>query len=122
MKQKLIPEKQIVEKMENLLNVASDETRLKIMFSLIDDSKCTCCCEHCDGCEHKHCMIEKCVGEIVEEVGVSQSLISHQLKVLKDADLVSTKKEGTKVYYALKDAHIKSLLKIVYEHVTEEDE
>ena len=59
---------------------------------------------------------------IAREIGASQSLVSHQLKVLKDADLVRTRKEKTKVYYALKDRHIRLLLGVAYEHVMEEEE
>jgi len=61
------------------------------------------------------------VSEIVEEVGASQSLVSHQLSVLKNADLVSTRKDGTKVFYRLADEHVDMLLKIVYEHVSEKE-
>lgn len=122
MKIRLIPNKDIIEKMEFVLDIASDATRLKIMFSLLDDSLCTCDCACCGECEHRHCMIEKCVSEIMEEVEASQSLISHQLKVLKDADLVQTRKEGTKVFYSLKDGHVKALLKVVYEHALEEED
>ena len=110
-----------INKMEYLLNVASDATRLKIMFSLIDDSKCTCDENNCC-CGHRlkrTCQVEKCVNDIVNSVNLSQSLISHQLKVLKDAKLVSIRKEGTKVYYRLSDGHIKELLKVVFEHISD---
>ena len=110
-----------IKRMEHFLNVMSDTTRLRIMLSLLDDSKCTCNCEHCSGCEHMHCMIEKSVNEIVEEVDLSQSLVSHQLSVLRRNNLVKTRKEGTKVYYSLNDAHVKSLLNIVREHLEEEN-
>lgn len=94
-----LPEDKILDKMESLLNVASDFTRLKILYSISDG--------------------EKSVSEIVEEVGASQSLVSHQIKVLKKANLVSSRKEGTRVFYQLADDHIVQLLKIVYEHVME---
>lgn len=64
-------------------------------------------------------MIEKSVGDIVNQTGCSQSLISHQLKVLKDNDLVKTRKQGLRVYYSLKDGHIKEILDLVKEHVEE---
>ena len=115
----------IVKKMESLLMVASDATRLKIMLTLLDDSLCHCGhCEHehnCSSCSTLDCMIEKCVNDIASEIGASQSLVSHQLKVLKDADLVRTRKEGTKVYYSLKDKHIRLLIGVAYDHVTEDD-
>jgi DNA-binding transcriptional ArsR family regulator len=87
--------------MESVLNIASDFTRLKIMYAIMKE--------------------EKSVSEIVEEVGASQSLVSHQLSVLKNADLVSTRKDGTKVFYRLADEHVDMLLKIVYEHVSEKE-
>ena len=48
-------------------------------------------------------------------------MVSHQLSVLKNADLVSTRKDGTKVFYRLADEHVDMLLKIVYEHVSEKE-
>lgn len=111
-----------IKKMESLLETASDATRLKIMFALLDDDKC--CCEgegECSSCKAMSCMIEKCVNDIANEIGASQSLVSHQLKVLKDADLVRTRKEKTKVYYSLSDKHIRLLLGVAYEHVMEEE-
>lgn len=94
-----IPNEKILTKMEELLNVASDYTRLKILYAIMDE--------------------DKSVSTIVEEVGASQSLVSHQLKVLKKANLVTTHKEGTKVYYKLADDHVNSLLRIVQEHAEE---
>ena len=114
-----------INKMESLLMTASDKTRLKIMFALLDDSLCRCGhCEHehnCSSCSTLDCMIEKCVNDIASEIGASQSLVSHQLKVLKDADLVATRKESTKVYYSLKDKHVRMLLGVAYDHVMEEE-
>lgn len=95
-----IPTDSIIDKMETMLNIASDSTRLKIMYSLSDG--------------------EKSVGQIVEEVGASQSLISHQLNVLKKNKLVSSRKDKTRVFYALADDHVIKLLNLVYEHATEE--
>ena len=113
-----------IEKMQSLLETASDKTRLKIMLALLDDDLCCHGNEghHCDDCKCLSCMIEKCVNDIASEIGASQSLVSHQLKVLKDADLVSTRKEKTKVYYSLKDKHVRLLLGVAFEHVMEESE
>ncbi len=95
-----IPEDRKIDKMESLLNVASDFTRLKIMYSILGE--------------------EKNVTEIVGEVGANQSLVSHQLAVLRKAHLVSTRKEGHKVYYTLADEHVESLIKLVQEHIEED--
>lgn len=112
----------ILKKVEKILDIASDYTRLRIMESLLDDSKCICACAKCSECRHRHCMIEKCVGDICCETGASQSLVSHQLKVLKDSNFVDSRKEGNKVFYFLKDGHIKDLLRIVTEHAMEDKE
>ena len=111
-----------IQRMQSLLETASDTTRLKIMLALLDDDLCCHGIEghHCDDCKCLSCMIEKCVNDIANEIGASQSLVSHQLKVLKDADLVRTRKEKTKVYYSLKDKHVRLLLGVAYEHVMEE--
>lgn len=94
------PSNNIIEKMENLLNIASDFTRLKILYAISEG--------------------EKSVSEIVAEVGASQSLVSHQLTVLRKNHLVATRKEKTRVYYSLDDHHVIELLNVVYDHVTEE--
>ncbi len=94
-----IPDEATIDKMENLLNIASDSTRLKILYAISDS--------------------EKSVSEIVDLVGASQSLVSHQLQVLRKAHLVSTRKNGTHVFYSLDDDHVNRLLTLVYEHVNE---
>jgi|SRR5574344_1041809 DNA-binding transcriptional ArsR family regulator len=95
-----MPDDKTLDKMESLLNIASDFTRLKIMYSIAEG--------------------EKNVSEIVKEVGASQSLVSHELSVLKRNHLVSSHKESTKVYYRLDDEHVISLLNVTYEHVKED--
>lgn len=102
--------------------MCADVTRLRIMLTLLDERECTCCCGElscCGKCKTLSCMIERCVSEIVDETKCSQSLVSHQLKVLKDADLVKTRKVGLRVYYSLKDGHVKELLNLLKEHVEE---
>lgn len=118
---KIYPDENVISKMTDMLSIASDTTRLKIMLSLLDESQCSCGCHNnCGRCENRSCMIEKCVSEIVEDTNASQSLISHQLKVLKDFDLVSTRREGKKIYYSLKDGHVKQLISVVLEHALED--
>ena len=113
---------QTIKKMERVLQVCGDVTRLKIMLSLLNDRECSCCCGElrcCGKCKTLSCMIERCVSEIVVETGCSQSLVSHQLKVLRDLDVVKARKEGLRVYYSLKDGHIKEILNTLKEHVEE---
>lgn len=100
-----------INKMQDTLKLAGDATRLKILFCLLNeldekkDSK----------------FVEKCVNDIAIQVGCSQSLVSHQLKVLKDGGFVKSRKESTKIYYSLKDEHVREIMQITYEHVTEEE-
>ena len=91
----------VINKMQDTLKIAADATRLKIMFCILKE--------------------EKSVNEIALEINASQSLVSHQLKVLKDGDFVKNRKEGTKIYYSLKDEHVRQIMEITLEHV-EEDE
>ena len=60
------------------------------------------------------------VGEIAEIVGMSDSAISHQLRILKQARMVKSRRSGKVVYYALADEHIRKLFDIAFEHVMEE--
>lgn len=117
-----IPNEEVITKMRDMLSIAGDMTRLKIMLSLLDESKCCCGSDNhnnCGSCTSRPCMIEKNVSEIVEETGASQSLVSHQLKVLKDFDLVATRREGKKIYYSLQDGHVKQLLSVALDHARE---
>lgn len=94
-----IPSDRIVDSMETMLNIASDSTRLKILYALSDT--------------------ERNVKEIGLLIGASQSLVSHQLNVLKKAKLIALRKDGRHSYYSLADDHVMELLKVVHEHVTE---
>ena len=108
----------LISEIGRILHIASDATRIRILYTLLDEDSCERVCPNdCTICSTK---IEKTVGEIVEETGASQSLVSHQLKVLRDAKLVTTRKVGKNVYYSLMDHHIKVLLEIAKEHILEE--
>lgn len=60
-----------------------------------------------------------CVNEISEKIDVSQSAVSHQLKILRLSNLVATDKIGKNVYYKISDDHIKVILKYGLEHISE---
>ena len=62
---------------------------------------------------------EMCVGTITDIVGMSQSSVSHQLKVLRQARLVKTRREGKYLYYCLNDEHVKMIYQLGLEHVNE---
>ncbi len=62
---------------------------------------------------------ERAVQAIADELKTSQSAISHQLKLLRDMNVVKTRKAGKQVIYSLRDNHIKEIFLIGYSHATE---
>ena len=82
-----------------LFKVFGDSTRISIMFALL-----------------KH---ELSVGDIADALDMNASAISHQLRVLKQARLVSSRREGKTVYYSLADDHVKTIFYHAMEHVME---
>ena len=89
-----------IESIANLYKVLGEKNRLGIVY---------CLGKHGSLCVHQLCCL----------LAASQSLISHQLKILRDAKIVSTSKRGNEVIYALADNHILQLLKIAKCHVKE---
>ncbi|NLJ73520.1 MAG: helix-turn-helix transcriptional regulator [Firmicutes bacterium] len=81
--------------------VFGDTTRIRILYALFQSDMCVC--------------------DIAYLLGMSQSAISHQLRVLKQAKLVKFRKEGRVVYYSLDDDHIKSIFDQGYQHISERD-
>ena len=76
-----------------------DSTRIKILYALHDD--------------------ELCVQDIANAVQLSQSAVSHQLRVLKDSKLVRFRRDGKTIYYALDDDHVRSILSMGMDHIEE---
>ena len=60
-----------------------------------------------------------CVCDIAYTLGMSKSLVSHQLKLLKDNNIVKSRKEGKEVFYTLSDNHVKEVFNVGIEHVSE---
>jgi ArsR family transcriptional regulator len=65
---------------------------------------------------------ELCVSDLVELVGVSQSALSHQLRLLRDRRLVAVRREGRRLYYRLQDEHIRTLVDMGLSHAREGSE
>lgn len=62
---------------------------------------------------------EMCVCDLAEILGVTQSAVSHQLRMLKQMKLVKNRRDGKTVYYSLADGHIQSIISQGMEHITE---
>ena len=65
---------------------------------------------------------EMCVNDLAALLNMTQSAVSHQLKILRDARLVRCRKQGRVVYYALDDAHIQDIFAMAFAHIMEERE
>ena len=61
--------------------------------------------------------IKMCVCAIADLLGMTQSAISHQLRILKDADLVGRRREGKTIYYHLSDDHVRTIIAQGFEHL-----
>ena len=82
-----------------LFKVFGDSTRIKILSALSAGELCVC--------------------DLSTVVGMTSSAVSHQLKILKNAELVSFRREGKTVFYALADDHVNTILRQGLEHISE---
>lgn len=79
--------------------VLSDPTRLKIVLALLRE--------------------ELCVIDIADLIGISESAVSHQMRMLKTLRLVKQRKEGKMAFYSLEDEHIEDLIRVATRHMEE---
>ena len=83
----------------DLFKVFGDSTRVRLLYELLSG--------------------EKNVGDLSDALNMNQSAVSHQLRLLKQSDLVKVRRDGKSMYYALSDDHVESIIKIGMEHITE---
>ncbi|HZW82800.1 MAG TPA: metalloregulator ArsR/SmtB family transcription factor [Candidatus Deferrimicrobium sp.] len=95
-KENMLQDQEIL-KLSQTFKVLGDPTRVKILYALSQ--------------------LELCVCDLATVLGMSQSAISHQLRVLRTTNLVKFRKEGLMVYYSLDDGHILGLFEQGLEHV-----
>lgn len=93
------PPEEILYELAELFKVFGDSTRIRILYALFEN--------------------ELCVGDIAELLNMSQSSVSHQLRILKDAKLVRFRREGKSIFYALDDEHVYHIIEMGMEHVEE---
>ena len=86
-------------KLAELYKVFGDTTRIRILSALMQGELCVC--------------------DISALLGMSVSAVSHQLRTLRESDLVRTKRDGKIIYYSLADEHVKSILECGLEHIKE---
>ena len=95
-----LPDEDMLCDLADLFKIFGDTTRMRILYSLFESELCVCA--------------------IAELLGMTQSAISHQLKVLKENDLGGSRREGKTIYYRLADDHVRTIIGQGYDHLTEE--
>lgn len=95
----VMPDDEILYDLADLFKIFADSTRIKILYALLESELCVC--------------------DIAQMLGMNQSAISHQLRVLKQSKLVKYRREGKAVLYSLADGHVRTILDQGMEHVEE---
>lgn len=95
---KLLDDDKIID-LSELFKIFGDSTRIKIIEVLINN--------------------ELSVGSIANKIDISQSAVSHQLRILKSSKLVKYKKIGKEVYYSIADDHVERIFMLGFEHINE---
>ena len=95
-----IPPREIMEYIADLFKGFADPTRVHILSLLMAEG-------------------ELCVTDIAEKVALSQSAISHQLRILKQMDLIKFRREGKNIWYSLADDHVKTIIHQGLDHIAE---
>ena len=96
-----LPDEEKLYDLAELFKVFGDSTRIRVLFVLFEAEVCVC--------------------DLAQALNMTQSAISHQLKVLKDAKLVKFRRDGKNVFYTLKDDHVKTILEMGIMHIKEID-
>ncbi|MDD3400227.1 MAG: metalloregulator ArsR/SmtB family transcription factor [Eubacteriales bacterium] len=96
-----MPNDELLCDLGDLFKIFGDTTRIKILYSLFESELCVCA--------------------IAELLGMEQSAISHQLKILRNAKLVTYRRDGKTKLYMLADEHVRSIIGQGFEHLTEEE-
>ena len=97
--QKEMPDEDTLYDLTELFRIFGDSTRIRILYVLFEAEMCVC--------------------DIAALLGMTQSAISHQLRALKNAKLVTSRLEGKTVFYSLADDHVKTIIDQGLEHILE---
>lgn len=94
-----MPEETELYDLAELFKVFGDSTRIRILFVLFETEVCVC--------------------DLAQALNMTQSAISHQLKILKQNKLVKSRREGKSVFYSLADDHVRTIIEQGREHIEE---
>lgn len=92
-----LPDSETFENLAKLFKLIGDPTRCRILFALDNEEMCVC--------------------DIANVLKMTKSAVSHQLRLLRQSQIVKTRKSGKEVYYTLDDDHIQKLFEIALEHI-----
>ena len=95
------PQVEMLCDLADLFKIFADTTRMRILYALWESELCVCA--------------------IAELLGMEQSAISHQLRVLRNNNLVSSRRQGKTIYYALADDHVRTIVGQGYDHLMEKN-
>ena len=94
-----MPDDDVLYDLAELFKVFGDSTRIRILFALFEEEMCVC--------------------DIAESLNMTQSAISHQLKILKQSKLVGSRREGKQIIYFLADDHVRTIIDQGINHIEE---
>ena len=94
-----LPEEEKLYALAELFKVFGDYTRIRILYVLFEEDVCVC--------------------DLAEALHMTQPAISHQLKILKQAKLVGSRRDGKSVFYSLADGHVRTMIAQGREHIEE---
>ena len=101
MAQEKMPEETELYDLAELFKVFGDSTRIRILYVLFETEVCVC--------------------DLAQALNMTQSAISHQLKILKQNKLVKSRREGKSIFYSLADDHVRTIMAQGREHIEETD-
>lgn len=96
----LMPHDEDLFDLAELFKIFGDSTRIKILYILFESEMCVC--------------------DIATLIGASQSAVSHQLRLLKQANLIKPRRDGKTVFYSLADDHVRTIIDNGMEHIFED--
>ena len=95
-----MPQEEELYDLSELFKVFGDSTRIRILFVLFEAEVCVC--------------------DLAAALGMTQSAVSHQLRILKQNKLVKSRREGKSIFYSLADGHVRTIIDQGLEHIEEE--
>ena len=95
-----LPDDDTLNSLADLFKVFGDSTRIRILYVLLEDEVCVC--------------------DLAQLIGMTQSAVSHQLRILKQARLIKSRRDGKTVFYSLADEHVSTLLRQATDHIEED--